>query len=415
MRYDNSLVQNELKREQMEVIFDRVPWFVNLLMFLKEAKVKHRLNVTDAIIKTGTPIRVGILKSFYDISEFDFVDKSIMKHLIGVKPSVVDIEEIITKSLNEGFISKEQMNRTSIDFSIAVAHFGIARINYAKSDTNLILNIRYLDYMIPDFNMVDYPNYYVDFISSIPYTKEIKLKDRVLLHRTVGKHGLIIHAGPTSSGKTTAIASEIGYIASNINGLIITYEEPIEYRFITELNVLQFEVDRDIKREEIKRHALRNNPSVIVWGEIREANELKDVLDIATRGHLVITTMHAGNVYEVLKFASSVLSDAEIGNFASLMQAIVVHRLIVNSAGIPVTLFEILTNNKKLSSLLLDMRDPLRLKGVYNMMYDATKGEKIEGFSSFEEFALLRKQQGKLNAEEYMQFVKSLKYALIGP
>ncbi len=414
MRYDNSLVQNELKKEQMEVIFDRVPWFVYLLMFLKEAKVKHNLNVTDAIIKSGTPIRVGVLKSFYDISEFDFVNKSIMEHLIGVKPSVSDIEEIISKSLSEGFISKDQINRSSIDFSIAVAHFGVARINYARSDTSLILNIRYLDYMVPDFDVVDYPNYYVDFISSIPQTKEIKLNERSLLHRTVGKNGLIIHAGPTGSGKTTAIASEIGYIASNINGLVITYEEPIEYRFITELNVLQFEVDRDIKREEVKRHALRNNPSVIVWGEIREASEFRDVLDIATRGHLVITTMHAGNVYEVLKFASSVLSEAEIGNFASLMQAIVVHRLLINSTGRPVTLFEILTNNKKLSSLLLDMRDPLKLKGIYNMMYDATKGEKIEGFVSFEEFALFRKQQGKLNADEYMQFVKSLKYTLVG-
>ncbi len=414
MQYDNCLVQNELKREQIEVIFDRVPWFVYLLMFLKEAKVKHHLNVTDAIIKSGTPIRIGVLKSFYDVSEFDFVDKSIMSHLIGVKPSVSDIEEIITKSVTEGFITKDQLNKTSIDFSIAVAHFGVARINYARSDTNLILNIRYLDYMIPDFNIVDYPSYYVDFITSIPQIKEIKLKERTLLHRTVGKNGLIIHAGPTGSGKTTAIASEIGYIANNINGLVITYEEPVEYRFITELNVLQFEVDRDIKREEIKRHALRNNPSVIVWGEVREANELKDVLDIATRGHLVITTMHAGSVYEVLKYASSVLTEAEIGNFASLIQAIVVHRLLINSAGTPVTLFEILINNKKLSSLLLDMRDPLKLKGVYNMMYDATKGEKVEGFVSFEEFALLRKQQGKLNADEYMQFIKSLKYAIVG-
>lgn len=408
------MLQNQLDKGQFQGIFGDVPWFVNLLYFLREVKVVHGINVTDAIVKSGIPIRVGILKSFYDISEFDFVTESIVKKLIGVKPRNNEMEDIIHKAYSEGFVSKDQMQKTSIDFSIAVMNFGVIRINYARSDASLVMNIRYLDYMIPDFETVGYPDHYVNFFASIPQVKEIKLKDKVLAHKTVGKNGLIIHAGPTGSGKTTAIASEIGYLASNISGIIITYEEPVEYRFITDLNVLQYEVDRDISRSEIKRHALRNTPSVIVWGEIREQSEFKDVLDIATRGHLVITTMHAGNAYEVLKFAATALTESEIANFASLMQAIVVHRLMINSKGDPVTLFEMLINNKKLSTLLLDIKDPLKLKGLYNAMYDANRGEKIETFMSFAESALIRKQQKLLDAREYQEFIETLQYTARG-
>ncbi|HEM56104.1 MAG TPA: hypothetical protein ENO30_05010 [Thermodesulfobium narugense] len=394
-----------LKEDEFKAIFRDTPWFVDVVEFVKDARILHKINITDILIKTNAPIQVGIVKSFYDISEFDFVNTKMAEKFRKYEITRNDLERFKYIFKENGYLSEEQAKRTSVDMSLAIYRVGIVRINYSKSMESIVMNIRFLDFTLPDFSYVGYPETYIDFITSLPTIKDLSLGVQTVQHRVVSQGGLIIHSGPTGSGKSTAIASEVKYFAEATDGLIITYEEPIEYRFVAHTKVLQYEIDRDIARHEIKRHALRNTPTIIVWGEVRTKDELADVVDLSTRGHLVIVTLHASDVYGVLKFISIALGESEIANFATTLKAIVSHRMIINTQGEIVNLFETLINNYEFSTRLTDLRNHMTMKEIYNMLY---KDKSIQTFRSFKDDIEDKRYRGKLSEEDFINLMNAL-------
>ncbi len=114
--------------------------------------------------------------------------------------------------------------------------------------------------------------------------------------------GLIIIAGRTGAGKTTTLASLTSFLSNVINGVIISIEDPIEY--IQEKGqciIKQREVGRDtISYGSAVRNALRQNPDVLIIGEILDQETMDLVLTAAESGTLVLTTIHATSVTQVL-------------------------------------------------------------------------------------------------------------------
>jgi twitching motility protein PilT len=115
-------------------------------------------------------------------------------------------------------------------------------------------------------------------------------------------HGLVILAGPTGSGKSTALAAIIDRINRTQARHILTIEDPIEYVHVSELSLVsQRELGRDVDSfSDAIYGALRCDPDVILVGEMREPKTIHAVLTAAETGHLVLTTLHTGDAAQTV-------------------------------------------------------------------------------------------------------------------
>ncbi|MBL8768067.1 MAG: type IV pilus twitching motility protein PilT [Planctomycetes bacterium] len=123
--------------------------------------------------------------------------------------------------------------------------------------------------------------------------KAIGLPDAVI-NLLLRPRGLILVTGPTGSGKTTTLASMIDYLNENYDKHIITIEDPIEYHHPHKKSVvMQREIGRDVSGfSEALRRALRQDPDVVLMGEMRDTETIATAITAAETGHLVFGTLH---------------------------------------------------------------------------------------------------------------------------
>jgi twitching motility protein PilT len=296
-------------------------WFIQLIKEITEYGSK----ITDIVIKEGQVIKVGKLKGLVPL-EMKFGGNSVFK------PTAQDIKSV---ALAFGKESHLGTSMSSIDFSVAAFGIGVFRFNYSKDMSGLRQCIRCLDFDIPEFESHKYPNSYKRIFNNL--VRETVETGKDGKERRIGMlsgGGLILHVGPTGSGKTTAISSEIRMLADKISGTILTYENPIEYRILkSKADVSQYELGRHIfpqngrsLSQTVKDHLLRNNPSVAMISEVKSEEEIYDMFDTAGRGHLVFSTMHARNTEEALSLALSIMKDSR-HKIATSLLAIVSHHL----------------------------------------------------------------------------------------
>ena len=135
-----------------------------------------------------------------------------------------------------------------------------------------------------------------------PEPSSIGLSSRLVKNVREANSGLVLITGPTGSGKTTTIASLLDEINRSRQAKIITIEDPIEFNFIPKkAEIIQREIGLDCgSYEQGLREALRQNPDVIVLGEIRDAETSIVAVQAAETGHLVIGSLHANSVVEAI-------------------------------------------------------------------------------------------------------------------
>jgi twitching motility protein PilT len=115
--------------------------------------------------------------------------------------------------------------------------------------------------------------------------------------------GMLIISGPTGSGKSTTLAAMINYLNHTERRRVVTVEDPIEYVYTNDrCNITQRELGADTKSfAEALRHILRQDPNVILVGEMRDLETASAALTIAETGHLVLTTGHAPSSYQAVE------------------------------------------------------------------------------------------------------------------
>lgn len=111
--------------------------------------------------------------------------------------------------------------------------------------------------------------------------------------------GLILVSGPTGSGKTTLLNSVLGYVNDGQRA-ITTIENPVEFRLHGSGPIKQLQVDGEFTFARALRSGLRQDPDVILVGEIRDAETLKTAIEAAQTGHLVLSTVHANSSHETI-------------------------------------------------------------------------------------------------------------------
>ncbi len=185
-----------------------------------------------------------------------------------------DIKKIVYEILTDEQRTHFEAHN-NLDFAYSVEGTGRFRVNVFKERGNVALAARRVNTQIPSFKELNLP----------PAVQKV----------TSYKEGLIIVSGPTSSGKSTTLASMLQYINENRKCHIITVEDPIEYLF-TDIKsfVNQREVGIDVASfHDALKYIVRQNPDVILMGEMRDAESLEAGLMAAETGHLVLGTLHA--------------------------------------------------------------------------------------------------------------------------
>jgi twitching motility protein PilU len=138
-------------------------------------------------------------------------------------------------------------------------------------------------------------------VAEIPEIEELGLPE-IIKELAMTKRGLIIFVGATGTGKSTSLASMVGYRNHNSRGHIITIEDPIE--FMHEHGsclVTQREVGVDTESFDVAlKNTLRQAPDVILIGEVRSAETMQQALTFAETGHLCLCTLHANNANQAL-------------------------------------------------------------------------------------------------------------------
>lgn len=171
-------------------------------------------------------------------------------------------------------------------------------------------------------------------------------------------HGLVLFTAPTGNGKSTSIASIINNINLNHSRRIITIEDPVEYIF-KNCNSLISQREVGIHCESFLsglKAALREDPDIIMVGEMRDAETVRTALMAAETGHLVFSTLHAPNVTEavdrILQYFQDRDQELVRSQLANSFLAIVAQRLIPSKNGGRIAAFEVLLNNTATANVI---------------------------------------------------------------
>jgi len=138
--------------------------------------------------------------------------------------------------------------------------------------------------------------------SKVPTFDDLKLSAEPMLNLAKAKDGILLICGATGSGKSSTLAAMLNWINQNMDKHIVTLEDPIEYTFTDEKSVFQQrEIGLDVPNFEMAiKSVLRQNPDIILIGEMRDRETFETAISAAETGHLVLSTMHAGTVAQAL-------------------------------------------------------------------------------------------------------------------
>jgi twitching motility protein PilT len=200
-------------------------------------------------------------------------------------------------------------------------------------------------------------------LRAIPYeipTMESLLLPPVLERFCTRRQGLVLMTGPTGSGKSTTQAAMIGHINATQRRHILTLEDPIEYVHGHGLSVVsQREIGFDVATfQEGLRSALREDPDVVLVGEMRDPESIATTLSVAETGHLVFATLHTNDASTALDRIIDVFPSDRQGQIrvqlAASLAGVVAQRLVPRVDGGMVAAFEILLSNSAVRGLVRD-------------------------------------------------------------
>jgi twitching motility protein PilT len=224
-------------------------------------------NASDLLLKVGRPPTVRLNGELHGLE------------MPPVKPEDLKLlaEQIMTPRQVKEFSEKKEA-----DFAIGVPGVGRFRTNIYQQRGTLAFAFRAIPYEVKTVRELHLP----------PVLEEIALRPR----------GLVLITGITGSGKSTALASMINHVNQNRRVNVITIEDPIEFLHRdVQSNISQREVGNDtLSFGSALRHVLRQDPDVILVGEIRDVETLDTALKAADTGHLVFSTLHTTDATQTI-------------------------------------------------------------------------------------------------------------------
>jgi twitching motility protein PilT len=229
--------------------------------------------------------------------------------------------------------------RMAVDIGYGVRGLARFRGNLYMQRGTLAASFRRVPYVIKSVESLELPPVLLDFCD-LPM-------------------GLVLITGPTGSGKSTSLAGLIQHITQNRAVHVITIEDPMEFLFTDDLaSISQREVGTDtISFSEALRNAMRQDPDVIMVGEMRDPETVATVITAAETGHLVFSTLHTNTAPQTIDRILDTFPADQQGQvrsqLAQVLKAVVTMKLVERQDGKGmVAALEILKNSPKIAKLI---------------------------------------------------------------
>ncbi|MBM3841603.1 MAG: PilT/PilU family type 4a pilus ATPase [Verrucomicrobia bacterium] len=268
----------------------------------------------------------------------------INRQLIAIEapvPTAQWLNEIVHKILPRHVQQRLEEDR-EVDFSYYAPGIGRFRTNVFQQKGEFCLSMRYVKTQVPSF----------EELGLLPIVKRLAESPR----------GIVLVAGSTGCGKSTTLAAMIEHINANFKKHIITLEDPIEYVFEDNQSVIeQREVGLDTQTFAAGlRHIVRQDPDVIMIGEMRDSISFTAAMSAADTGHLVLSTLHTTNaaqsISRILDFFKADEREQIRRQLSGTMQAVICQRMVSTATGGVTPALEILINTPTVRKLLEENR-----------------------------------------------------------
>jgi len=256
-------------------------------------------------------------------------------------PSVEQVEEIVRHIIPKHLEARLEREK-EVDFSYLHENLGRFRVNAFFQRGQLCQAMRHVK-------------------SHIPSLADLHLPEQLAKIATAD-HGVIFVTGSTGSGKSSTLAAMLDQVNQHEKCHVITLEDPIEYVFEDKQSIIeQREVGLDtLSFERALVHVMRQDPDVIMIGEMRDSQSFMAALAAADTGHLVMTTLHTTTAYSaigrVLDFFPAHERDQIRRQLSANLQAVICQRLVPASAGGVVPAVEIMINTPMVRKLIEENR-----------------------------------------------------------
>lgn len=265
--------------------------------------------------------------------------------LVPVEPKKVlskkDIEQMVFPLLNEEQ-KKRFIAEKELDFGYEDDNETRFRINLLYERGNLSLVARVITDTIPSLEDLSMPKVVYDLLDL--------------------QQGLILVTGPTGCGKSSSLAAMINYINQRRSCSIVTLEDPIEFRFKHNKSVV---VQRQLGTDMVSfnaglKHVLRQDPNVIMVGEMRDLETIATTITLAETGHLVLATLHTYSAAQTIDRIIDIFpphQQTQVRMQLSMtLAAVISQRLLVKIGGGRIAAREILTNTPAVSNLIRESK-----------------------------------------------------------
>lgn len=282
-------------------------------------------------------------------------------HLIAGLPPVLRIDGNLIKLDNEAEIDQKKMEdmvfellendqierfkkNKDLDFGLEQDDKTRLRVNICYEKGRISLVARVIPNDIPNLETIDMPSIVMNLLSL--------------------KQGLILVTGPTGCGKSTTLASMINFINQNYCSNIITFEDPVEYLFTPDKSIItQRQLGSDMTSfAEGLKHALRQDPNVVMVGEMRDLETIANTVTLAETGHLVFATLHtysaAQTVDRIIDIFPPYQQNQIRAQLSMTLAAVISQRLLPKIGGGRVAAREILVNTPAVANLIRENKIP---------------------------------------------------------
>jgi twitching motility protein PilU len=336
------------------------------MIVLPLLKLAYEKQASDLFFSAGAPVNIKI----------DGITIPVNAQILSGEITRRIAYELMTSRQILEFEASMEMN-----FSYRAEGLGSFRVNIFRQRGEIAVVIRYIKNKIDNVDNLHLP----------PVLKSLIME----------KRGLVLVVGATGSGKSTTLASMIEHRSSTQTGHILTIEDPIEYNFRHDKSIVnQREIGTDtLNYENALSAGMREAPDVLMIGEVRDRDTLKQALIFAQTGHLCLTTLHANNSYHALNrivnffpydSRQSVLSDLSM-----CLRAVVSQRLVRTLQGKLIPAVEVLLNTTLIADLIKN--------DEIEKIHEAIDKSVSAGSQTFEHALYRLFKSGRISKEEAMR------------
>lgn len=235
--------------------------------------------------------------------------------IVQIKMPVMDdakVNAYISATMNKPQYEEFQ-NKLELDYAVSLPGIGRFRINAFTQSRGSAAVFRAIPAKVPNLQQLRLNEQSPEGTDSIPIATSQSSLELTFQKIAAFNQGLVLVTGPTGSGKSTTVAALVDYINNTRPAHILTIEDPIEFIHSPKLSLINQRevVQHTLDFNTALRSALREDPDVIVIGELRDLTSIRLALTAAETGHLVFATLHTNSAIKTIDRIIDVFSNTE--------------------------------------------------------------------------------------------------------